>query len=301
MRFLKVSLPEEIVREEGLGNFKRAKRLVRMWLDRVSEPIVRERLEYELERIDRMVKSYPHSFERAFDLLSKELEGLTLSEFEKLLESGYLDYRVIEGELRFESRFVPNLFWAKPDLERRRKRVDRRRERARSVLRRTAEEMVKRGGASARIRMKAGLRITKRKIPGERLRVWIPVPRVGDQIKSSRIVETSPRAKHVSAEDHTNRTVYFEEKVGCCREFEVVYEYEVELVYRRPKFGSSFVNVEVGHLDELEPHVVFHPLLREITEKVVEGLEDPISKVKAIYDFITGNVRYSYVREYSTY
>ncbi len=301
MEFLKVPLPEEISREEGLGNFKRAKKLIEIWLEKVDESSLKERLEYELERIERVIKSYPYRYEKAFDLLKKKLDGLSLREFKKLVELGYVDYRIIEGEMKFERRFIPNLFWAKPDLEKRIKRPDALRKRVRSLLRKTVHRILDEKSVSAEVEIRAGVILKKKKIKGSKLRVWIPIPRVGDQIKKVEILKTEPKAQYVAPEDHPSRTVYFEVEPGCCYRFEVVYRYTTEILYKETVSKDTFVDQSVGYLDEMEPHIVFHPYIVEMTNRVTRGLEDPLSKAKAIYDFITKNVRYSYVREYSTY
>ena len=53
-------------------------------------------------------------------------------------------------------------------------------------------------------------------------------------------------------------------------------------------------------LSEMLPHIVFTPFLRDLAEQITKDLNTPLEKVRAIYDYITTKVRYSYVRSYCT-
>ena len=52
------------------------------------------------------------------------------------------------------------------------------------------------------------------------------------------------------------------------------------------------------HLEELHPHIVFTPYIKALTEELTAGLDNPVQKARAIYDFITKKVKYSYMRDY---
>jgi len=60
MEFMNTPLFEELEREEKLGNFSRARQLIMQKLESSSLPtMLKARLEFELERIERLVKNYP--------------------------------------------------------------------------------------------------------------------------------------------------------------------------------------------------------------------------------------------------
>jgi len=50
--------------------------------------------------------------------------------------------------------------------------------------------------------------------------------------------------------------------------------------------------------EEISPHVVFTPYIRELVRTLTEGVNDPLEKAKKFYDFITLNVKYSFMRAY---
>ena len=52
--------------------------------------------------------------------------------------------------------------------------------------------------------------------------------------------------------------------------------------------------------EERLPHVQFTPFLKELCREIVSGQRGDLQKARAIYDYITKNIRYSYMRTYFT-
>ncbi|HAA64653.1 MAG TPA: transglutaminase, partial [Thermoanaerobacter sp.] len=67
MEFINVKLPEEIVREEYLGNFDQANHLIERWLERRLPNDLRMRLIFEKERVKRLLKNYHYDEETAIN------------------------------------------------------------------------------------------------------------------------------------------------------------------------------------------------------------------------------------------
>ena len=51
-------------------------------------------------------------------------------------------------------------------------------------------------------------------------------------------------------------------------------------------------------LDEQQPHIRFTPFMKDLALTITEGLETPLEKARAIYEYITTKVTYSFVRCY---
>lgn len=49
---------------------------------------------------------------------------------------------------------------------------------------------------------------------------------------------------------------------------------------------------------EDRPHIAFTPYLRQLTERVIDGLEDPLDRARAIYDYLTQHIDYRYQPPY---
>ncbi len=51
-------------------------------------------------------------------------------------------------------------------------------------------------------------------------------------------------------------------------------------------------------ISEDRPHIAFTPYLQQLTAGVVDGLEDPLDRARAIYDYLTQHIDYRYQPPY---
>ena len=63
----------------------------------------------------------------------------------------------------------------------------------------------------------------------------------------------------------------------------------------RPEYGAERPDF---FLEEQPPHILFTPYLRALAAELTGGVEEPLEKARKLYDFVTLNVKYSYVRAY---
>ena len=292
MGFLTVPLPENIMHETERGNFRVAKKLIDRYLKRDLPLQLRLRLEYEKLRLLRLKKNFPYTRDRAIGVLKKKISGFKEKEFEQWLREGLVDWIPIEGEMRFFSRFVDNIVFLQPHLERRKKK-SRIGEYSKRIIKEAVERITHEGPRSYEIR--AGIRIKiRKKIPqGERYRVWLPIPRENFQISKVKILSTEPDRYEIPGNDYGQRTIYFESSQ---REFGVEFSYRISEVK-----GGLDGDVSKEYLQEKIPHAMFTPYLKTLVEEITEGAKDDFERAYRIYNWITHHVNYTYVRDYSTY
>lgn len=146
------------------------------------------------------------------------------------------------------------------------------------------------------MRARVTLRLKK---TSSRNRVWLPFPKEGFQIENVKLLKTSHKNFYLAPNDVPQRTIYFEGKDSV---YFVEFEYTVREWINRV---DPEVVEEPGHFEEFlrkePPHIVFTPKLRWLTREVVGDEENPYLRAKRIYDWITFNVRYSYVKPYALY
>jgi len=296
MEHMVCGLPEDVLREEGLGNFSRALKLIERYLENPIPLLMRRRLEYEKERIERILEDYPYDEKEALERLKERIPDFTEDEFEKLLEEGLLDYIVVEGERKFEKRFVENLGFALPEYRERMKK-DPEVEKVRELLNRRIEALL--GGDKPkkyRVRARITLRVEDER--EGRFKVWLPFPKEELQVGDVRLVEVSHRDFFLAPNEAPQRTIYME---GEEKEYFVEFEYTIEEWVNKVDPEKVWEEPLKPFLKEEPPHIVFTPYLKWLTESVVGAEENPYLKAKRIYDWITTHVRYSYVRPYSLY
>jgi len=286
MELLSTSLPEDVKRCFYSGEFRKAEKLIRTYLSRELPRVLRQRLEYQLEIINRLRYEYSLSQERARRELSESIVNLKDSEFKKWLGEGTLDCLKIDGKLKFFSRFVDNLIFAEPELATRRaKKKDSGAsgDVLSAIIRMSS-------GKLRKYRIRAGIIVRIHKtVPEGKYRVWLPVPRENYQIENVKIIKAKPSSYYIG--DSEQSTVYFESKE---REFSVEFEYEISEL----DDGISGA-VKEKYLKEKPPHIVFTPILREIADSIQGSTE--LEKAKNIYRWVTEHMRYFYVRNYGTY
>ncbi|MCX8183868.1 MAG: transglutaminase-like domain-containing protein, partial [Crenarchaeota archaeon] len=312
--FLVVGLPDAVRRLEEKGLFKEAADAINRFLAevRMLPRVLRRRLEWELERIKRIEWDYFLSKNDAFELLKQQITDLTLSEFDEWLEKGLIEHLEIEGEIRIFKNFLPNFLRERSEI---RSRLKARNDaEIAGMLCEHLDTVVHRAVASGtgnvepvRNRVSMVLRVKPDAVPEEEtVRVWIPFPQKNELQPFIRLVSTMPEKYFLAPENSPQRTIYFEGKSvnGRGLTFAVEYEYVVNAAYVEvnPEKVSRYVEDEsYGRFtSELLPHIAFTPYLRRLADELVSGESNPYLKAWRIYDWITGNISYALVPEYST-
>ena len=315
--FLIARLPEKVLHLEERGEFKDAARLINKILKENSKlpSLLKSRLEWETERINRIKKDYTLSTKKAFQSLKKWIPDLTQEDFTKWMKNGFIEHREIEGETKIFKNFLPNLLRDSEEAKRRVKRKDETSEKTTKLLNEHLDTIIEKGKTSeerytepVKNRVSMSLKVKPNAIPeGETLRVWMPFPRKDPLQPEVKLISTTPKNHVLAPEDNPQRTVYFETKALKDKklEFKVEYEYIVQAFHQRvnpAKVQRQYSQKETyeKYTSEQLPHIAFTPYLRKLAEELVGAERNPYLKAWRIYKWITGHVEYALVPEYST-
>ncbi|WP_041083528.1 transglutaminase-like domain-containing protein [Thermotoga profunda] len=296
MEFLMCDLPEDVQREEKIGNFTLAFRLIDKWLkdERITQ-IQRQRLLYERERINMLLENYPFDEEEALKKAKEKITDFTYDEFYELLENGYIDYILVDGKRKFQERFIPNIGFALPKYKERMQK-DKDSERAKELLHKRLDELLSGNlPREYKVRIKMNAKI---KGDGKSFRVWLPFPKEELQVRDVKLISASHENYFIAPNDTPQRTIYFESKD---KEYFIEFEYTVsEWINKVDPSKVERPDID-EHLNEDPPHIVFSPYLKRLTNEILQGESNDYLKAMKIYDWITNHVRYSYVRPYATF
>ncbi len=313
LEFMRAQLPQSIEEAIKNGEFSSAQKLIENLLARTEDETLRKRLLFELDRLERWKLEYPYAPEEAYNKLKKEIENLSLDEFNRLVEEGCIDHARIDGQIRVFRRFVPNSFWLCPRLKARRKKgIDERRRIAGLTLKWRAERVIEASKKTGehyvlpilyRVRME--LEIDSEKAPRDKkMRVWLLLPQVSELHPEVKLLDSEPKPVKIADPNEEQRTVYFELEPGQHRVW-MEYEYVSRGFHVEVDPEQVYVDEESEiyrkYTAERPPHIVFTPYLRGLAEKIVGGEKNPYMKVKRIWDWITTNVRYTYAMDYALY
>lgn len=296
------------------GDFKGAARVLTEAINsKTVSPSQRNEMGFELDRLERIRKDYPFTKNEMFAALKKSVRNLTAEEFEQWIGEGRFDSREIDDQRRFMVTSVSNLYFRYPELESRRIEP-----RDRSGYERTVLENVraitkattavgKPYALPKQFRVAMTATVKSNVVPaGKVIQAWLPIPREYPFQSGFKLGETSSPVKHLDPETSAVRSVYLEQVATTNQptEFKIEYDYTT--------YGIHFdvVPKKIRHCDTNDPvlkpflqeapHVVFTPELHALSKQVAGNETNDWAKARKFYDWIAGNIKYSYALEYST-
>ena len=306
-KYLSIGLPEDVLRLKYFGDFAGADRAIRRYLQAPSTPeALKGCLTVQREMMARLPADYPLTRAEAIALAQSAVPDFTAAEFDALVDAGRIDWIYIQGVPRYFNRFFDSL--CKTDASyAARAGVSQLGADGPSAagesggprLDRAARLLRENGRMSARIRCRASLRPKEGAFQkGELVRAYLPLPCACGAQSDIRIERMSPAPTHISPEDAPQRVVFWEERMEENHAFSVEFSYVRTARYTdlsRPEYGAERPNFS---LEEQPPHILFTPYLRVLAAELTGGAEKPLEKARRLYDFVTLNVKYSYVRAY---
>ena len=304
LRYSDLDLPEDILRRKLHGDFAGAVALIDRKLKEDLPEQYRACLTAQRELIVRLPADYPFTEEQALARVREHVPDFTAAELREYMDQGRIDWIYIDGAPHLVRSFYGTLKKTYKDFAARltgeegqaHQEAGTKRE---ALLNRAMAKMKQNGGMTVYSRVRAELRVKDEAFrPGETLRVHLPAPAACPQQSDIKLLSFSHTPAHVAAEDAPQRTVYFERALKENTPFWVEYSF----IHRAPYTDTALVLPAAAQpsfdLEEQHPHIVFTPYIRMLTEELTKGLTNPMDKARAIYDFVTCNVRYAFMRAY---
>lgn len=273
----------------------------------------KEKAAFAAERLRRLPLDYPLSGDQLYQQLSESIADVTRAEFSEWERQGRFDHILVEGEKRYQYAGRSNLFFRYPEL--RRRRADKEDE---SVFETAALEYcrrIKEAGLRSpdrfvlpqRFRATMTMSVAKDKIPaGETVRCWLPYPRACPFQTDMEIIEAVPAVTAVDQPQSPIRSVYLEQQAEAGKpvDFSVQFEFtswatcpavDPDQVQPYDPRRGDFMQYTAAQ----SPHIVFTPELKALALQILGSEKNPYHKARRIYDWVSANMRYSYMIEYS--
>lgn len=306
LHYQNIGLPEDILRRKICGDFTGAIRLIDL---RLKDETMPEALRYSMlvqrEMMLRMPEEFPYSREEAILIIQEKIPDFTVEAFNELMDTRKIRWIYVNGEERIFNRFFPTLCKADPAFARRAGVKMPGVESATggsledSRLHVSMRKMKCNGSMSNRIRIRATMRIKDDVFqPGMFVRAHLPIPCACQQQRDIRIEKVFPGNAQIAPEDALQRTVCWEENMEDNHEFAVEYSYVHTAVYHDTENMKGNPTTTPQFTQEQAPHIVFTPYIRALTEELTRGITDPLEKAQAFYDFITLNMKYTFMPSY---
>lgn len=300
-------LPEDLDRAKKSGHFDEFSALLdeRLKLQKLT-PMLRERLEMEKLLLNRFLRRYIYNRKEALALCMRRISSFTEEEFDALEKTGLVDYIYTQGEKRYLSSFCSTLIKTLPEIGARRTDAPEEQDDG-TAFKPYYEDIRKSGSVKYRFRIKSRLKIEDEVFQsGETYTVHMPVPAQSAQQVMEDIHITADPDAIIAPADTFQRTVCYRRTLTENKPFEYISEFTSYLRYVDPFREAQHVVYPkeaapcADDLGEQLPHIVFTPYLKQLCAWIVGEETRPLYKAKKIYDYITLNVTYSFMRSYST-
>lgn len=304
-QYQNIGLPEDIRRRKEHGDFAGAIRLIDLRLKETNlSKALRACLTVYREMLLRLPEEFPYSREEAIAIIREHIADFPEETFDEYVDQRKVRWIYIDGQMRIFDRFFSTLCKADPAFAKRAGVQPAGVEttsghKGPGLLDLTVQKMKDQGSLTYRIRVRAAMKLKDDQFtPGMFIRAHLPIPAACQQQRDIRIEKVFPETGMIAPEDALQRTVCWEENMAENHEFEVVYSYLHTAVFTDAYHLSGAVSGYCEYTEELAPHIVFTPYIRQLCTELTAGLTDPLAKARAFYDFITQNMKYTFMPEY---
>lgn len=299
VKYFEIPLPEDILKEKWSGHFDRCIELINNRIQKDIPESLKKRLLLEKEVISRLPQQYPYTKEEVLKMFQKHISTFTMKDIDELIMLNQLEWIYKDGIKYFHELCFENILKTRKDIA---KLIEDEETRNHELMPKTElndimKKMKENNGVRYYYHLKTTIKLKKEKI-GKKIRVHIPLPIEYHQVENVKILNTSHSQYVLSGRDHNARTICFEEDYQKDTEFFVEYSYEINQPYQEYKVEDVYEKQLTFYLEELPPHIVFTPYLKQLAQSIIKDETNPLLKAQMIYDYITTHVNYSFVRSY---
>ena len=304
LSYLSYPLPPDVQRLFEAGELARMERVIALRLaDPRTPECLKERLRFQLVIARDLPDAYPFTQDELLECLRAAVRDFGDRELESLRDDGTLDWRYIEGAVRFKDNCISNLLKTRPEYAARALNPEVRAGAARRqrALGDVISRMKSQGGIRARFELHEEMTVrSDRLTPGETLRIHLPLPVAYAQVTHAALLGTSHPASFIAPENEPHRTVFFELPYEPGMTVSADFTYDIDARYVRPDPAAVLPEQPAFDTEELPPHVVFTPYLRALAKEIAGDETNPLRIARRIYDFITTQAVYRFMPPYRT-
>lgn len=306
LKYLDAGLPDDIQRRKQFGDFTGAIRLIDQRLEDSATPrSLRHSLQIQKLICQLLPTEFPYSKDEAIAIIRKNIPDFTEAEFDAYVDQRRIRWIYVNGEERYFNRFFSSLCKAAPGFAQRagikmpgvESATGGSKEDSRLDI--AMKKMMSNGSMTNRIRIRATVKMKDEFFtPGMFVRAHLPIPAACHQQSDIRIEKIWPENGIIAPEDAAQRTICWEEKLDENHAFMVEYSYLHTARFTDAYHLTGKASDVRCDTEEILPHVVFTPYIKALCAELTEGINDPLLKAKAIYDFITVNMKYTFMPSY---
>ncbi len=306
---LPLELPDEIIKYKMSGDFKGAEDAADRWLKKPLPEALKQRIRIEQDFLKKLPQQYPFTSEELIRLFQEEIPDFNEDDLNRLDQDGLVEWIFLDGKKHYISSAVENAMRIDPELHMR-SNPENLPSKEFICLQEVLQEMREKGSATRIFRMRVSIRLKDEKFyPGITLKAHLPLPALYSPVEKVQILSHSKGNVTIDPEDSLTRTICIETTLQQNVPFFVEYEYTVRSIYvdlwqDLPVLLPEEARFKMAEpckadVEEQLPHIRFTPYLKLLASEIRGEETNPLAVARRIYNYITKNVTYSYMRNYS--
>ena len=299
LAYLAVPLPDDIAALHHQGRF--GEELVRIdhRLALTTDEPMRKRLELEKFIAKGLTEDYTTDEKTLVRQIRERFPAFNSDHLHEIMDMGHADYITRPDGYWFEDAARSNiLHCCDTYLHRLDQPGYTPSGNGNAVLHDNIEKMRKNGYRAIRYTVRESIQPDERHIQeGKWFKAWLPYPCITPEIRD---IELKKVSHMTQVTEHPIRTAYtqFLYRAGEKYEIEVAFTNHAEYRDIDESWVTDAHPYMPQYLEEQLPHIVFTPYLRMLEKEITGGKGSPLTRARRIYEYVTHNVKYSYMREY---
>lgn len=304
----------DALRLEDEGKFAEATSMLSGLIGETSvSPADSEKILYEIERMRRIRIDYSLTADELYSQLERTVRDITRPEFDGWIRDGKFDARIIDDTLRFVGTSRSNLFFRNPEIADRRLPLPDQRAFHTALLRDCISIEKAADSLGTPYVLPKDFNVTMNltadsgaAVPGEIIRAWLPIPREFPFQVNYRLASCSSRPLNISSPGSTIRSLYMEQPADSTggSDFKISYKYRTLGVHfnldRNKILPYDTTDSVFKKFTSKSPNIIFTDKIKRLSTEIIGNETNPLMKARKIYDWVSGNIKYSFAREYST-
>ncbi len=296
LSYLSVPLPAEIAYLRECADFNGEIRRIEELLPRITDNVMRKRLILEHFIANGLTKDYNVNFDDMLRYLREQYPSVNAEHLQEILDMGFADVVYRHDSVYFENSALSNIL---SQCDTYLHRIDNP-DYVQSPDYRITESHITALRKHGHVRIKYTVRESLRPDivrEGKTLRVWLPYPCETPEISEIKLLSAS---HSVQIDNHPISCAYIEIPNYRGETAEITLSFVNTANYREvlPELADKIQPEMPEYTGEQLPHIQFSPYLRMLEAEITEHHPNPLVRARRIYDYITKNVLYSYMREY---
>ncbi|MBQ9079686.1 MAG: transglutaminase domain-containing protein [Clostridia bacterium] len=300
IKYLALELPDSVKHYKYNGDFEGEISEIDRCLSSDLLPALRRRLDIERVIAEGMRHDYTADFAALLAKIQTRYPACGERELREIISMGQADYILRSGEPYFQNSAASNIFNCHKTYLERLTHPDFAPDTASDAMRmQNVEIMRQNGGRAFRFTVEESLEVAQNaERVGERIRVHLPYPAPcqSQDPEDIKLIECSHDSYFIS--DAVHRTICIDTKYRAGERFLVKFSYVNRARFVQPDAAAVDAVQPSFYTEQLYPHIRFTPLVRELAQHIAGDEKNPFLLARRAYDWVTKNVKYSYMREY---